>query len=75
MAEYLIERINSGFNQIQILGKHSHPCTNSLNELDNPGKELGSILDFIGRETSFQLNVPLIYLFSDGSVEKKFIVE
>ena len=75
LAEYVNERIISGFNQIQIVGEHSNPCINSLNELDNPGKELVSILDVIGRETSFQLNVPLIYLFSDGSVEKKFVVE
>lgn len=75
LAEYVNERIISGLNQIQIVGKHSNPCINSLNELDNPGKELVSILDVIGRETSFQLNVPLIYLFSDGSVEKKFVVE
>lgn len=75
LAEYVDERINSGFNQIQIIGDHSHPCVNSLNELVNPEKELVSILDVTGRETSFQLNVPLIYLFSDGSVEKKFIIE
>ena len=29
LAEYVNERINSGFNQIQIIGKHSHPCVNS----------------------------------------------
>ena len=75
LAEYLIERINSGFNQIQILSKHSHPCVNSLNELDNPEKDIVRILDITGRETNFKPNVPLIYIFSDGSVEKKFILE
>ena len=75
LAEYLNERINSGLNQIQIFENVSHPCVNSLNELNNTDKEVVRILDFVGRETKFQPNVPLIYHFSDGSVEKKFIVE
>ena len=70
VAEYLNERIISGLNQIQIPGNHSHPCMNSIEELDAPARELVRIIDFIGRETTFKPNVPLIYIYSDGTVEK-----
>lgn len=33
------------------------------------------ILDMLGRETSFQSNTPLIYVYDDGSTEKVFSVE
>ena len=33
------------------------------------------ILDFMGRETSFKPNTPLIYVYDDGSIEKVFSVE
>ena len=74
LAEYLNERINSGLNQIQILGNQSHPCMTSIDDfdkpLDKPVRELVKILDFIGRETIFKPNVPLIYLYNDGTAEK-----
>ena len=74
LAEYLNERINSGLNQIQNNGNQSHPCLTSINELDKllykPARELVKILDIIGRETIFKPNVPLIYLYKNGTVEK-----
>ena len=38
--------------------------------LDTP--ELLKILDLMGRETTFQTNEVLIYVFSDGSTERRF---
>lgn len=70
IAEYLNERINSGLNQIQIIGNLTHPCINSINELDTRERELVRIVDIIGRETTFKPNVPLIYIYSDGTAEK-----
>jgi hypothetical protein len=74
LAEYLNERINSGLNQIQNNGNQSHPCLTSINEFDKllykPARELVKILDIIGRETIFKPNVPLIYLYKNGTVEK-----
>ena len=75
VAEYLNERIISGLNQIQIPGNNSHPCMNSIEELDAAERELVRIFDIIGRETTFKPNVPLIYIYSDGTVEKKVIIE
>ena len=70
LAEYLNERINSGLNQIQILGNQIHPCVNSINEFYAKERDLVRIVDIIGRETTFRLNIPLIYIYSDGTVEK-----
>ena len=70
LAEYINERINSGLNQIQILGNQSHPCINSINEFYAKERELVRIVDIIGRETTFRPNIPLIYVYSDGTVEK-----
>ena len=70
LAEYLNERINSGLNQIQILGNQSHPCINSINEFYAKERELVRIVDIIGRETTFKPNIPLIYIYIDGTAEK-----
>ena len=70
VAEYLNERINSGLNQIQILGNHNHPCIDYIDHVVDPNRELVKIIDLLGRETEFKANKPLIYVYSDGSVEK-----
>ena len=70
VAEYLNERIISGLNQIQIPGNNTHPCVDYVDNLVDPEKELVKIIDFLGRETGFKANKPLIYIYSDGSVEK-----
>ena len=79
VAEYLNERINSGLNQIQNNGNQSHPCLTSINDFDKllykPARELVKILDIIGRETIFKPNVPLIYLYKNGTVEKVIKME
>lgn len=38
-----------------------------VEELVNNEKELVTIIDFMGRETAFKSNVPLIFIYSDGS--------
>lgn len=75
VAEYLHERISSGLNQIQITGNQNHPCLNSIENFNRPGKELVKIIDFYGRETELIANVPLIFVYSDGSVEKVVVVD
>ena len=75
VAEYLNERINSGLNQIQILGNQTHPCLNSIINLERPQKRLIKIFDFLGRETIFKTNVPLFYIYDDGTVQKKIVLE
>ncbi|MCR9172371.1 MAG: hypothetical protein NXI10_07775 [bacterium] len=43
----------------------------SIDELLPEEKELVKIVDLLGRETKFVPNVPLIYIYSDGSTERK----
>ena len=75
VAEYLNERISSGLNQIQILGNQTHPCLNSIFNLERPQKRLIKIFDFLGRETIFKPNMPLFYVYDDGTVQKKIVLE
>ncbi|MGA0246338.1 MAG: hypothetical protein ACO3JZ_06615, partial [Schleiferiaceae bacterium] len=58
-----------------IIGNQSHPCLNSIEDFNRPGKELVKIIDFYGRETALRANVPLIFIYSDGSVEKVVVVD
>jgi len=46
-----------------------------IEELLQNEKELVKIVDFMGRETEFKPNTPLIFIYSDGTVEKKMILE
>ena len=71
IAEYSTNRINSGLNQIEIIGNQNPPCLASIEEeVINPTKEIVMIVDLIGRKTAFKPNVPLIYIYSDGSRER-----
>lgn len=47
----------------------------SIEELLPTSKELVKIVDLIGRETQFIPNVPQIYIYSDGSIERKVVIE
>ncbi|MCB0479657.1 MAG: hypothetical protein KDC84_15930, partial [Crocinitomicaceae bacterium] len=54
-----------------------HQLTLSLNDLEptKTERKLIKIVDFMGRETQFTPNTPLIYLYDDGTIEKKYIGE
>jgi hypothetical protein len=41
-----------------------------IEELINTQKELVKIIDFTGRETEFKSNIPLIFIYSDGTRER-----
>lgn len=76
VAQYMNSRLNTGVNQVTIVGNQTYPCPNaSIAELDHFEKELIMIVDMMGRETDFKPNVPLIYLYSDGSKERKIAFE
>jgi len=54
----------------------NNDCSNTsgINELTT-SKNLMQILDMMGRETTFQPNTTLIYVYDDGSTEKVFSME
>ena len=45
----------------------------AVGEFSYQKKKLVKIVDILGRETSFKNNQILIYIYSDGSTEKKYI--
>ena len=50
-------------------------CSNkSIIEFANK-KELIKITDIFGRDVNYRKNIPLFFIYSDGSVEKKLIIE
>ena len=76
IAEYLTTRINSGMNQLQFVGNQNPPCPNaSIEEQIGATKELVLITDLMGRETEFKPNIPLIYVYNDGSREQVMNVD
>ncbi len=53
------------------------PCnqTTSIEPIVSAEKEVVKIVDLLGRKVAEKNNTPLFYIYTDGSVEKKFIVE
>ena len=49
--------------------------TSSISELNNTPKQLIKIVDVLGRETPFKPNTPLLYIYNDGTVERKMIIK
>jgi len=47
----------------------------SISELNTSPKELVKIVDLLGRETAFQPNTPLIYVYNNGSTERVIRME
>lgn len=47
-------------------------ATSELNPIDPDDRELRKITDLLGREIEIQSNIPLLYIYSDGSVERVY---
>jgi hypothetical protein len=48
----------------------------SINTTENNFiKRISKIFDMLGRETQVKNNIPLFYIYDDGTVEKKLIIE
>ena len=48
--------------------------TNLINEINNT-KKIIKVIDIFGREVNEKRNTPLFYIYNDGTVEKKIIIE
>ena len=46
-----------------------------IGELKNTTKQLIKIIDVLGRETPFKPNTPLLYIYDDGTVERKVVLK
>ena len=49
-------------------------CVSSVDEFENTEKELLKITNVLGKETK-QTNQPLFYIYDDGTVEKRIVIE
>jgi hypothetical protein len=47
----------------------------AINELNSPNRELLKVVDILGRNANGNKNEPLFYIYNDGTVEKKIILE
>jgi len=47
----------------------------AINETTNTDRKLLRITDMLGQETPYRRNNPLFYIYNDGTVEKKIILE
>ena len=48
----------------------------AITELPNTeNRKLLKMIDVLGRNTPFRKNTPLFYLYDDGTVEKRIVVE
>jgi uncharacterized Ntn-hydrolase superfamily protein len=66
-----IEPIDS----LQIMFDLSHNCS-SLNISENHSfRELIKVTDILGKETKGKTNQPLFYIYDDGTVEKRIVIE
>ena len=52
----------------------SNNCSPNSVEEHSINKELLKVTDLLGRETK-QTNQPLLYLYDDGTVEKRIVIE
>jgi len=58
-----------------VLTVTTDPLTTGVNEVQQVEKQLLKIVDILGRESKPQPNVVLFYIYSDGTVEKRIIIE
>lgn len=52
-----------------------NPISLSLVELEMNSKKLLKVCDYLGRETKVKNNTPLIFYYSNGTIERKYIVD
>jgi hypothetical protein len=41
----------------------------------NPNRKLEKVVDILGKQTKPQTNTPLFYIYDDGTVEKRIVIE
>jgi len=66
-----IEPIDS----LQVMFDLVHNCSSLNISENNSARELLKVTDLLGRETKGTKNQPLFYIYDDGTVEKKIIIE
>jgi len=50
-------------------------ATTPIGEINSPNREVLKVVDMLGRNANGNKNEPLFYIYNDGTVEKKIILE
>ena len=66
-----------GFASFSLNCNYVNPCSNTSTAIQEytTNKELLKVTDILGREVNEKRNTPLFYIYNDGTVEKKIIIE
>ena len=79
MEEYLTVEVGTGdTNNYAVLVDNfvlEETNASAINEVNSNNRNLLKIVDVLGKEVPYKKNVPQFYMYSDGTVEKKLIIE
>ena len=67
--------VNQYENNLFIDNLNINTSVTNFGEQINPNKKLLKIIDILGREINEKPNMPLFYIYEDGSTERKFIIK
>ena len=70
-------RLANPNNEVNQIGIYPNPTTNILNiEIPDDFEQLSfELIDILGRETPCKKSTPLFYIYENGTVEKRIIIE
>ncbi|MBF90453.1 MAG: hypothetical protein CMP75_01660 [Flavobacteriales bacterium] len=74
--EEICTEVNDGtglFNSLE--GCQEFCNATSITDYNNSNKKLRKIINLLGQETPIRKNSPMFYIYDDGTVEKKVIIE
>ena len=75
-STYVVEAIDSlGCDRRGEVIVYVDSCVTEINEFPDINKKLTLIVDYLGRETKEKKNQPLFYIYDDGTVEKRIVIE
>jgi len=71
------EWIVATIDDFSSLNSHNSDCIspNSIKSLESKHRILVEVRDVLGRKTGYIKNQPLIYIYNDGTVEKRIVIE
>ena len=49
--------------------------TTEINNTKDKSRSLFKITDILGQETPYRRGIPLLYIYDDGTVEKRIVIE
>jgi len=73
-GDYSVTLINSAGCD-SIVNLNLTVTTTGISEIANNKSNLVKITDVLGKETPYRRNTPLFYIYNDGTVEKKIIID